>query len=187
MRIFVALDIDPAIRQRIAGFMLTLRNQAPECKWVSPESLHVTLKFIGEQPPERVEEIRHALAAVRARPFPVAFRNFGFFPSAKSPRIFWLGVEAGEDLPQLAGSIEAVTAKFGVKSEIKYTPHLTLARERTRETKERRGKLADMLNAMAHLPVPEFGTMAAREFFLFESRLSPKGAEYTRIATYGLC
>ncbi len=79
MRIFVALDLDPAIRERIERFMEGVRGFSPDAKWVTPASLHVTLKFIGEQPPERVEEIQRALAQIKAPPVEIAFRGYGLF------------------------------------------------------------------------------------------------------------
>ena len=73
LRIFIALDIDDAIRARISSFMDGVRNFAPDGGWARPESLHVTLKFIGEKPPENVEEIKLALARIRATPFELLF------------------------------------------------------------------------------------------------------------------
>ena len=68
MRIFIALDIDDAIRDRISRFMDGVREFAPDARWVRPESLHVTLKFIGEKPAEAVEQVKKALAAVQGQP-----------------------------------------------------------------------------------------------------------------------
>ena len=88
MRIFVALDIDDAIRARLEKFLDGVRGFAPEARWVRPESMHVTLKFIGEKSSEAVEEIRQALSAVRAGAIEISFRGHGFFPTAKSAACF---------------------------------------------------------------------------------------------------
>jgi 2'-5' RNA ligase len=129
MRVFVGLDIDPAIRQRMTRYLEGVRGFAPEARWVKPESFHVTLKFIGEQKDELVEEIKRQLATVRGQPFEVSFRGQGFFPNARSPRVFWLGIEAGEQLRQLAKAVDEAVARTGVERETNdYRPHLTLAR-----------------------------------------------------------
>src|SRR5690349_11086986 len=125
MRIFIALDIDEAIRSRIQVFMEGVRGFAPDARWVRPESLHVTLKFIGNKSSEEVEQIKLALAQVRAGAVEVSFRDYGFFPTAKSARVFWIGVEAGAPLATLAKSVDETMAALGVpKEEHAFSPHL---------------------------------------------------------------
>src|ERR1700730_7417584 len=102
MRIFIALDIDEAIRGRIARFLDGVRGFAPDARWVRPESLHVTLKFIGETAPENVDPIKEKLKSVEANAIAMNIRGSGFFPGAQSPRVFWLGIEAGPSLAELA-------------------------------------------------------------------------------------
>ena len=75
MRVFVALDIDDSIRARLEKFLDGVRGFAPEARWVRPESMHVTLKFIGEKPAETVEEIKQALSGIRAGAFEISFRG----------------------------------------------------------------------------------------------------------------
>jgi len=159
-----------------------------------PESMHVTLKFIGEKPVEAVEEIKRAVAGVGSEPFEISFRGYGFFPTAKSARVFWAGIEAGPQLASLARAVDQATAKLGIpKEEHAYSPHLTLARgggrsgapDSQKGDRPNRGfqKLQEKLAAM---PTPEFGTMTAREFFLYESQLLRGGARYTKIERFGL-
>ena len=92
MRIFIALDIDDAIRARLQRFLDGVRGFAPEARWVRPESMHVTLKFIGEKSSEAVEEIKQALGAIRAGVLEISFRGYGFFPTATAARVFWMGL-----------------------------------------------------------------------------------------------
>src|SRR5262245_22329688 len=106
MRIFIALDIDDAIRERIARFLEEVSGFAPDARWVQPESLHMTLKFIGEKPDAAVEEIKQSLQGVRAAAMAVHFQGYGFFPSAKSARVFWIGIKAGSELAALASAID---------------------------------------------------------------------------------
>ena len=192
MRIFVGLDIDPAIRERMTRYLDGVREFAPDARWVKPESFHVTLKFIGEQKPERGEQIKRELATVHAQPFEISFRGIGFFPNPRSPRVFWLGIEAGEQLPQFARSVDEAVARTGVPRETSdYRPHLTLARSGSGRPHPMPGDrpsppLRRLGEKLEGKPAPDFGTMTAREFFLYESKLSPSGARYTKIARFPL-
>ena len=201
MRVFVALDIDEEIRRRIAEFVAEVRDLAPEVRWAAPESLHVTLKFIGEKPDRVVAEIEKALGLVRAESFEISIRGCGFFPTAKAARVFWVGIEAGERLAQLAGKIEGSLMGIGIaKEERAFSPHLTLARGGARigsgsgapgrrsgdRVNQRFARLQRWLGERAERASPDFGTMAAREFFLYRSQLSPTGSRYSKIARFEL-
>jgi len=194
MRLFIALDIDDAIRERIARFVEGVQGFAPDARWVKPESLHVTLKFIGEQPDPAVEQIKIALGAVSGAAAEIQFRGYGFFPTPKAARVFWVGMEAGPQLAALAAAIDDKTAMLGIpKEERAFSPHLTLARgpggsgsPRWRKGDGPNRAFQRLQEKLAAPPVPEFGTMTAREFFLYRSQLSPKGAQYTKLARFAL-
>jgi RNA 2',3'-cyclic 3'-phosphodiesterase len=193
MRVFVALDIDDAIRQRIQRFMEGVSGFAPDARWVRPESLHITLKFIGEKSIEAVEEIKRALFAITAGPVEVAFRSYGFFPTAKAARVFWVGIESGP-LPSLAKAVDEAMFALGIpKEDHAFAPHLTLARggRRSGAPRWRKGDAPNknfqrLQEKLAALPTPDFGTMAAHEFFLYQSQLSQGGSRYTKIERFGL-
>jgi 2'-5' RNA ligase len=194
MRLFVALDIDHPIRERIVRFVEGVQTFAPEARWVKEESLHVTLKFIGEQAESSVDYIKQALAATGGRSTQVVFRGYGFFPTARSARVFWIGMEAGPELAGLAAAVDANLTPLGIdQEERKFTPHLTLARSsggsgaaRWREEDGPRGTFQRLQEKLSVLPAPDFGSMTAREFFLYQSRLSPKGSTYTKLARFDL-
>jgi|ERR1051326_7269880 2'-5' RNA ligase len=194
MRLFIALDIDAAIRERIQRFMDGVRGIAPDARWVRPESLHVTLKFIGEKPPETVTKIQEVLTSVKGSPIAITFRGHGFFPTAKSARVFWIGVEAGPELAALAKSVDDATATLGVpKEDHAFSPHLTLARggNRSGAPAWRKGDAPNrnfktLQDKLAALPAPEFGTMTAQAFFLYESKLMRGGSQYTKIGQFSL-
>jgi 2'-5' RNA ligase len=112
MRIFVALDIEEAIRARIERFIEGVRGFAPDIRWVRPESLHVTLKFIGEKTVDAMEDVKLALSQVKAAPFEVAFRGYGFFPGTQSPRVFWIGIDTGPQLAKLAEGVDETLFVF---------------------------------------------------------------------------
>jgi 2'-5' RNA ligase len=194
MRLFVALDIEPQIRERIAAFMNEVRGLAPGVRWVQPESLHVTLKFIGERPDAIAPDIEKVLRGVSAGVFRLSFRGAGFFPSEKSARVFWIGIEAEPALAGLAAQIERVLLPLGIGAEKRaFSPHLTLAR--TGNGSGAPGRLSgDKPNRwfsafqakLSTVPAPDFGTMDAAEFFLYRSQLSSRGTQYAKIARFAL-
>ena len=194
MRIFIALDIDDTIRERIQRFMEGVRGFAPGARWVRPESLHVTLKFIGEKPAESVEEIKRTLTTVQSSSFDLTFRAYGFFPTVKSARVFWVGIESGPQLATLAKTVDEVVSSLGVpKEDHEFSPHLTLARGGGRSGAPgwRKGDAANrnfqvLQQKLSALPAPEFGTMTAREFFLYESKIMRGGSQYTKLARFPL-
>ena len=196
MRIFIGIDLDPEVRVRIARFLEGVQGFAAEVRWVRPESLHITLKFIGEQLPARVDAISERLRRVESGAFEIRSRGYGFFPTAKAPRVFWIGIEAGPQLAELAEKIDMAVAELGISREDRpYSPHLTLARagagRRSGSPKWRKGDgpntafavLEKRLAAMGEL---DFGAMTAHEFILYQSQLSPGGSKYTKLQRFPL-
>jgi 2'-5' RNA ligase len=185
MRIFIALDIPGEIRARIMEYMDHARGLAPEARWARPEGLHVTLKFVGQASDAKVQEIKTALAGVKATPFEMNFANAGFFPSPKSSRVFWIGVQADEALPRLASAIDQELKKLGIPCEEKaYHPHLTLARAGSGAGGHHQLKpLAPLLQVKTP---PQFGTMTAREFFLYQSEPQRGGSRYIKLQRFAL-
>ena len=194
MRLFIALDLEDCIRERLARFVDGVRNFAPDARWVKPESLHVTLKFIGEQPGSTVERITQALTAVCVPTTKIRFQGYGFFPTPKSARVFWIGMEASPQLAALAAAIEDTMGICGIpKEERPFSPHLTLARAgggsgspTWRKGDKPNPVFQHLQERLAVLPTPEFGTMTPHEFFLYQSQLSPKGPKYIKLARFVL-
>jgi RNA 2',3'-cyclic 3'-phosphodiesterase len=194
MRLFVAIDLSAEIRERLIEYITTLVREVPESaaeKWVRPESLHLTLKFIGQS--ERLGDIKLALREVQSASFHISVAGVGFFTPQK-PRIFWAGVQAPAELQRLASAVDAAVAKSGVPSEKEaYHPHITLARTgsgRPHGAKaSSHASLAAIKNAIdanSALANAHFGTMMPREFFLFRSETLPEGARYTKLEGFPL-
>jgi 2'-5' RNA ligase len=194
MRLFIALDIDDAIRERIRVFLEGVRGFAADARWIRSESLHVTLKFIGEKPAETVAAIKQVLVQVTGSPFELSFRGHGFFPTPKSARVFWIGIQSSPELARLASAIDTATATLDIPKEDRaFTPHLTLARRGggSGSPKWNKGdapnkafeRLSGKLAAMSSL---DFGTMTAREFFLYQSQHSREGSRYTKLEAFPL-
>jgi 2'-5' RNA ligase len=198
MRLFIALDIDDEIRERIARFAEGVSGFAPDARWTRPDSLHVTLKFVGEQPEPILEEINSALGTIAASEIALQFRGYGFFPTAKAARVFWIGIEAGPELATLAAAVDQQTARLGVPKEDRaFSPHLTLARGAVRGTRssgsphrhkeDRPNRSFQRLQEnLAAQPTPEFGTMTGHEFFLYQSELGRGGSRYTKLSRFAL-
>jgi 2'-5' RNA ligase len=186
MRLFVALEITSSVRENLAALIDNLRAVAPQAKWVRPENLHVTLKFIGEVPDTKTAEVASILRVlcgvyqgVRSHPVNLCFRGLGFFPDDKRPRVFWLGIEASANLKGLSADIGKVTEKLGIPNERRpFSPHLTLARFEPPRLPE---KLSVAIQESAKR---DFGSLHAREFHLIESKLKSSGAEYTTLESF---
>ena len=180
MRAFIAIDLPETLRSSLGQCQAFFRPSAPGARWVRPEGIHLTLKFLGEVEPVTLEKIKESLkTAGRFEPFRVEIIGFGFFPDARRPKVFWAGVEAGPGLAELAGHVEGAMASLGFPPEERpFRPHLTLARFREPRPQP---ALAKVLEQQTELTL---GAFDACEFFLFESRLSPGGAEYVKIARF---
>jgi RNA 2',3'-cyclic 3'-phosphodiesterase len=180
MRLFVALEIPADVRENLAALIRDLRAMDERPRWVRPENLHATLKFIGEMAPEKLDAIRSALSAVRSNaPVALDFRGLGFFPGEKRPRVFWAGMDAAPNLRQLALDVDLVLEKAGVPRDTRpFSPHLTLARFNDE-------RLSDKLRgAIQERSDREFGKLQTAKFHLIESKLKRSGAEYARVATF---
>ena len=180
MRTFVAIDLPSEVRRSIARLMDLLRPAGTEVRWARPEGLHLTLKFIGELPEKKLPEAKDRLASIRV-PAPLSFavRGAGYFPNERAPRVIWLGLDAGPDLPELAAQIETALLPLGIPKEKRpFAAHLTLGRLKV---PARIPALQEILRKQEPL---EFGAFVAEEFHLYESQLSPGGSVYRKIARF---
>jgi len=180
MRLFVAIEIPEDIRSALAAFVNELRKAAPQAKWVRPQNLHVTLKFLGHTDASNLDSIRAALKTIRARqPVTLEFRGLGFFPNEKRPRVFWAGMESSSNLQPLAAEIDRAMYKLGFPLEDRpFTPHLTLARF------DPPGMPSNLAAQAKQNLSRNFGALTASEFHLIESKLKPTGAEYTTVQSF---
>jgi 2'-5' RNA ligase len=185
VRLFVALEIPSDVRDNLAAFLKDMRKLSEELaekgvRWVRPENLHVTLKFIGEVAEAKLEGIRAALATVRsAAPIEIQIRTMGFFPDEERPTVLWTGLDAATNLASLAAAMDRATATQGIRKENRtFLPHLTLARFAPPGIQSR------LRAAIRQNGERKFGAFEAREFHLIESKLKPTGAEYTSLASF---
>jgi len=180
MRTFVAIDLPSEIRGNIARLMDLLRRAATQVRWARPESLHVTLKFIGELPADALPETTNRLASLRV-PGPLALRvrGAGYFPNERAPRVIWLGLESGPELAALAFQVEKALLPLGIPNEKRpFAPHLTVGRLKV---PARIPAVQEILRRQEPL---DFGSFVAQEFCLYESQLSSGGSVYRKIARF---
>jgi 2'-5' RNA ligase len=185
MRLFTAIDPPVETTGRLDALLKQLRAAA-NLRWSRAENLHITTKFIGEWPQERIEELRTALSSIpMIGEIQVSLRGVGYFPNPHQPRVFWIAVHASDSLGTLAHLTDEVTAGLGVAREGRsYSPHLTLARLNARNDPP--GALGALRRAVASLPDPDCGAFTVRDWHLYLSEPGPGGSRYTRMETFSL-
>ena len=179
MRLFVALEIPITTRENLATLIASLRAITRGPRWVRPDNLHVTLKFLGEVAEDQLAAVETALGRIRSdRALTLEFRGLGFFPNEKKPRVFWAGIEASANLQTLVADIEGAVEKCGIPREKReFSPHLTLARLE--------GSLPEALRkTIAESAQRQFGSLRTGALHLIQSKLKPSGAEYTTLKTF---
>lgn len=186
LRLFVAIELSDEVREALGWLQAELRSRGLEkLRWVRPEGIHLTLKFLGETSAEKVPMIEKALVkAVEAAPaHELALGAIGTF-GGKNPRVLWIDLR--DDLEVMLGlqeRVDSVLAELGVPRERrKFAPHLTLARVRPEIAHEMAGPLAHAIRAAE----PPAATVAVREVSVMRSILGPGGAVYERIAAFPL-
>jgi len=185
IRTFVAIELPDEIAAGLSRTITCLRAHVADSdiKWVTPGNIHVTLKFLGNAPVSKLEEIRQALAAVcaAAEPMQLEIKELGAFPSARAPRVIWAGLEGDIGaLAALAGQMDEVLEPLGFPREHRpFAPHLTLARVRDEATNATRATLS---SAMATTSVTGHLSFRADTASLMKSQLTPRGPLYSRVS-----
>ena len=176
IRCFIAIDLTLEVKKELQALIDTLKKNNGDVKWVTPEKLHLTLKFLGSTQKDMLPRISECLATLTSsyRPFSMKVSGTGVFPGRRSPRVIWVGTEDSEVLADMKRDIEKAMASFGYEEENKqFTPHLTIGRVRSQ-----RGMISTM-NALSAYEGKDFGTVCVDEIKLMKSELKPKGPEYT--------
>ena len=178
MRVFIAVDIPDKIRKTLGDVQRELRPLTSSARWVAPESIHITLKFVGEIPEKRLDDIDTALAGLSWKPFTITVRGVGFFPGTRSPRVFWAGMEA-PTMEGLAEQLDTLMERSGFEKEKRaFRPHLTLARAKDTRID------SSLVSAAAKYEEHAFGSFSVDRVFLFKSTLKPSGAVYEKLKEY---
>ena len=184
LRLFVAVELPQHVRDALGASIDRLRStlRGPY-RWVRPEGIHLTLRFLGDVEAERIAELASALGPPVAPlpPFELRLDGTGVFPNARAPSVVWAGVggESGA-LARLAAAVGIATAGVGAPAESRpYQPHLTIGRVRGRLAASEIEALSETLSKVTYdqaAPFPVDGVS------LMRSELGPGGARYTRLA-----
>ena len=175
LRLFVAINLEEAVRRAIADATAPLRVADRAVAWVAEPNLHLTLRFLGEQPGDLVSMLRPALieAASEVSAHRLDLRGFGAFPSIRRPRVLWLGVQANVASATLYQKVDDACASLGLGREARdFHPHVTLGRVRPRATP------MPATLAGAERLLDTTWTTAVTSVDLMSSRLGAGGARY---------
>jgi 2'-5' RNA ligase len=189
LRTFIAIELDRDLKAGLERAQDLLRQQvAPaSVRWVRPESIHLTLKFLGDTPSEKVDLIAEALARASARisPFIFTVGRLGCFPNPRRPRVVWAGLQdPSGSLARLRDAVEAEVAPLGFPTEARpFSPHLTLGRVQNRASKS---EVLEIGTAVLDSPIAAIGQMTVTGVAFIKSDLRPSGPIYTTLAEASL-
>ena len=179
VRTFICLQPPAFARDRLASTQQRLRNSGAQVRWVQPHNIHLTLKFLGSVPAQRLLDVTRAVqrAAVPAPPIPLELAVLGCFPNRRAPRVVWAGLkQLPEELRDLQQRVEKELVAIGFSAESRpFSPHLTLGRVRSDRNL---GKLVEAMRAERLEPL----RFEAAEVVVMASRLHASGALYTPVS-----
>jgi len=177
LRAFIAIPLPAPCQQALARLQHRLRPQLPEVRWTRPESIHLTLAFLGPVPEENLEKITAVMLSVGLAfaPFALTISGVGAFPSWQHPRVVWAGLDGGPQLGALQAALTAGLVPLGYPGEERpYLPHLTLGRCRS----------GVLRGAPAFgKPAEESSVLPVDRLILYESRLLAAGATHIPLIT----
>ena len=188
IRAFIAVELPAELKKELTGLEVQLKkNSPPVIKWVDPNSIHITLKFLGETSDSAIDELLRAMeeSVQGISSFQLDIRRLGAFPSIDHPQVIWVGVSgAMEKLAQLQKNIEANTAQLGFKRESRaFSPHLTLGRVRDEARPNEIQRIGKLLSETTFTALHN---IEVKETNLMKSQLTPGGAIHTCIGTVKL-
>lgn len=189
IRLFVALELPKNVLQALSILQADLQKQIPDkiARWVRPENIHLTLKFLGDAPVEQVDEIAAAMkmATEVHAPMELAVAGLGMFPNPRNARVLWVGVNGStEALGNLHASLEERIVPLGFPTESRpFNAHLTLARANRRASRDEKKAFGALATQNE---VGELAAWRAASVSLIRSQLKPGGAVYTRMAEAAL-
>lgn len=165
-RLFIAVDLPETIKNNLSLMAFGI----PGAKWVAPEQLHLTVRFIGEVDGGLFHDIQEILDEIHFASFSLQLKGVGYFPPRGAPRVLWIGLDKSEPLQLLRKKIDTALLRARIEPEgRKYSPHITLARLKNSPV----NKIANFLSGNGLFSQEPF---QVEDFKLYSSVLSPKGA-----------
>lgn len=184
VRAFIALDISSDIKEKLSNLQKSLKDTDIKIRWVAPENIHITLKFLGNVEGNKISKIKNVLREVveENEAFIIKFTGIGAFPHLHNPRVIWVGIEEGEaGLKKINQKIEEGLKKIKIKREGKeFQPHLTIGRMKSSFNKK---IMIDLINKYKD---EKWGEIVAEKITLYKSTLTAKGPVYSPLSVYYL-
>lgn len=185
IRAFIAIELPDEVKSNLSEVLQRLKpGREKAVKWVNPDGIHLTLKFLGNIPSNKVVDITQAIesASEHAGPIKLNLQGLGAFPNLKSPRVAWVGI--GGDIPNISNlqrQIDQSLIPLGFPSEKRaFSPHLTIGRVRDKATHRERSELG---NAIGSMELNKASPFIVDRVSLIQSTLTRNGANYNQIAT----
>ncbi|MEW6101064.1 MAG: RNA 2',3'-cyclic phosphodiesterase [Candidatus Omnitrophota bacterium] len=179
MRAFIAIDLPKETKAALAGIVGQLKKTGADVKWVNPDNIHLTLKFLGEMEEKKIKEAVTAVKEVaeNKNAFILRVSSLGAFPNINSPRVIWLGIDSGDaETKVIAQELEEKIEKIGVpKEERPFSSHITIGRLRSPKNRE---NLVQELKRLGEEIQGDEKEFYADKITLFKSTLTPKGPIY---------
>lgn len=179
IRSFVAIELTQETREKLVIIQEQIKQSQAKVRWVNPNGIHLTLKFLGNIHPAQADEIAETAAREVENEPPLTLRpsGLGAFPSLNNPRVIWVGIQGEvERLRNIQTCLESTLERLGFGREQRpFRPHLTLGRLKDRRRKQR------LVHAIDTLQLPEFNSFDVTEIILYKSELRPTGAIYTKL------
>ena len=182
VRTFIAIELDDSTRQALSTIQAQLKKTGADVKWVKPENSHLTLKFLGEPPVDKIKPITESVNnSCRKNPFLLEWSHLGAFPTIEHPQVIWIGIEKGKDqIREIAFELEGALEKLGFKKERReFDPHITLGRCRSPLNRFALFKAIKDYN----LPII---SQEVRKIVFIKSTLSAQGPHYEAIKEFPL-
>jgi RNA 2',3'-cyclic 3'-phosphodiesterase len=181
IRVFIAIRIPHDIQAKLREVQAKLKKADVQVTWVAPESIHLTIQFLGniseEQVPQIIAQLQESVKLVK--PFQLQVGYAGAFPNLNYPRVIWVGITDDEtgSLKTLQEDVSARLAQLGFEAEEgRFKPHLTVGRVRSQKNR------STLLRAIEGVTNIWLGDISVAALYLVRSELKPSGAEYTDLA-----
>jgi 2'-5' RNA ligase len=183
MRTFIAIELPEEIRTILSRIQDELKQTQADVKWVKPENIHLTLKFLGEIEQDLIKKIHPILDGIAQKnsPFSLYLSQLGAFPKLQYPRVIWIGLTNDQQVSEIAKDLEKGMLKIGLPAESRpFSSHITLGRVRSGLNRKALVEKIESLNKNLSSPQPEFKVLGLT---LFKSTLTPQGPIYEAVFT----
>jgi 2'-5' RNA ligase len=188
LRTFIAVDFPIEIKEKIIEITAYFQSKLPpaQIKWVEPDHMHLTLKFMGETPHDKLVQIKQSIHQVISvfPSFEIEIKALGMYPNNQRPRVIWLGINAENHLILLHNQLDQALKGEGIKSDRRpFSPHLTIGRVRRNADQE---SIIQIGKILSQFKIASLGSIKIDEILYYQSVLTPQGPIYTILQSTSL-